>query len=192
MTPTAITASMTRTAITTAMAIIAASVIGDRDNGPPPAAGLWLRLRLRLTAPIISKAVMKQDCHRGNAAAGTIFGALAGGLIGGAASPWQWRRGGRRRHPGRPAGQHSVARHRLRRSALCLPRLCRWPEWRSSAAGTNGAMDNLTATSPRRVNIRRGDMVCREFTETSFRPDGRSFTRTGTACRQRDGNWRFD
>ena len=40
--------------------------------------------------------------------------------------------------------------------------------------------------------FRRGDMRCREFTETSFTPDGRNFTRTGTACRQGDGNWRFD
>jgi surface antigen len=39
--------------------------------------------------------------------------------------------------------------------------------------------------------FRRGDVVCREFTETSYR--GReNFTRTGTACRQTDGNWRFD
>ena len=39
--------------------------------------------------------------------------------------------------------------------------------------------------------FRRGGVVCRDFTETSYR-GGRAFTRTGTACRQTDGNWRFD
>ncbi len=40
--------------------------------------------------------------------------------------------------------------------------------------------------------FRRGGVICRDFTETSYRPDGRSFTRSGTACHQTDGNWRFD
>ena len=39
--------------------------------------------------------------------------------------------------------------------------------------------------------FRRGGVVCRDFTETTYR-GGREYTRTGTACRQTDGNWRFD
>ena len=61
-----------------------------------------------------------------------------------------------------------------------------------SASAMNGAMAVPMAISRPSREFRRGGMVCREFTETSYRPDGRSFTRTGTACRQDDGNWRFD
>src|SRR6185312_10984514 len=45
-----------------------------RDNPPPP------------PPPVYQQGRYEQDCHRGNQAAGTIFGALAGGLIGSAAS----------------------------------------------------------------------------------------------------------
>ena len=39
--------------------------------------------------------------------------------------------------------------------------------------------------------FRRDGRLCREFTETSYR-GGQSFTRTGVACREDGGNWRFD
>ena len=38
---------------------------------------------------------------------------------------------------------------------------------------------------------RRSGVVCRDFTETSYR-GGQSYTRSGTACREVGGNWRFD
>src|SRR5580698_4810144 len=44
------------------------------DGPPPPPPGYYQQGRY------------EENCHRGNAAAGTVFGALAGGLIGGAAS----------------------------------------------------------------------------------------------------------
>ena len=37
----------------------------------------------------------------------------------------------------------------------------------------------------------RDGYVCRSFSTTTYR-GGRSFTRPGSACRMRDGNWRFD
>ena len=47
-----------------------------------------------------------------------------------------------------------------------------------------------TFTSVR--EFRRGDQVCRDFTETTWR-GGQNYTRTGTACRQRGtGDWQFD
>jgi len=39
--------------------------------------------------------------------------------------------------------------------------------------------------------FRRDGMVCREFSETTY-AHGSNYTRSGTACRQRDGNWHFD
>src|SRR6185312_10767510 len=50
----------------------------DDNFGPPPPPPP--------PAAYYQQGRYEQDCHRGNAAAGTIFGALAGGLIGGAAS----------------------------------------------------------------------------------------------------------
>ena len=47
----------------------------------------------------------------------------------------------------------------------------------------NGTIAAITATSPRCANFAAAAMVCRDFTETSYR-GGRSFTRTGTACRE--------
>jgi len=38
---------------------------------------------------------------------------------------------------------------------------------------------------------RRSGTICRDFTETSYRGNTQ-MTRTGTACRAQDGNWRFD
>ncbi|MGZ5928750.1 MAG: RT0821/Lpp0805 family surface protein, partial [Rhizomicrobium sp.] len=38
---------------------------------------------------------------------------------------------------------------------------------------------------------RRGGVVCRDFTETTYRGN-QELTRNGTACRAQDGNWRFD
>jgi surface antigen len=133
----------------------------------------------------------EQDCHRGNTAAGTIFGALAGGLIGGAAS-----------HGNGGAVVGGAVLGGLLGNAVSQDIDCDdQPEaFRVYATGLNGdvgrryewrhgrAYGNFT---PER-EFRRGDVVCRDFTETSYRPDGRSFTRSGTACRQRDGNWRFD
>src|SRR6185312_10505958 len=50
----------------------------DRDYGPPPPPPP--------PSAYYEEGRYEQNCHRGNTAAGTIFGALAGGLIGGAAS----------------------------------------------------------------------------------------------------------
>src|SRR4051812_24856970 len=46
---------------------------GERGYGPPPPA-------------YYQQGQYEENCRRGNATAGTIFGALAGGLLGGAAS----------------------------------------------------------------------------------------------------------
>ena len=133
----------------------------------------------------------EQDCHRGNAAAGTIFGAIAGGLIGGAAS-----------HGNGGAVAGGAILGGLLGNAVSQDIDCddQPYAYRVYASGLNGDLGRRYEWRHDRAygyftpvrEYRRGDMVCRDFTETSYRADGRSFTRTGTACRQRDGNWRFD
>ena len=133
----------------------------------------------------------EQDCHRGNAAAGTIFGAIAGGLIGGAAS-----------HGNGGAVAGGAILGGLLGNAVSQDIDCddQPYAYRVYAGGLNGDLGRRYEWRHDRAygyftpvrEYRRGDVVCRDFTETSYRADGRSFTRTGTACRQRDGNWRFD
>jgi surface antigen len=152
------------------------------DNGPPP------------PPPPPQGAYYEQgryeaDCHRGNQAAGTIFGALAGGLIGGGVS----RGNGGAVVGGAILG--GLLGNTISRDIDCDDQ----PEaFRVYATGLNGNLGqrydwhrgrNYGYFTPTR-EFRRGDRVCREFTETSYR-GGQSFTRTGVACR--DGaNWRFD
>ena len=144
-------------------------------------------------APVYYEQGRYEDsCRRGNATAGTIFGALAGGLLGGAAS----RGNGGAIVGGVVLG--GLLGNVIGRDIDCedQPRayrvyadslngdIGRPYEWHSDR-GNRG-----TFTSTR--EFRRGGMMCREFTETSWRGD-RSTTRSGTACRDTDrGDWRFD
>ena len=148
---------------------------------PPPPRGAVYYERGRYEA----------DCHRGNAAAGTIFGALAGGLIGGAAS-----------HGNGGAVVGGAILGGLLGNTISSDIECDDQPYafRIYADGLNGDLGQRYEWrngrahgyfTPQREYRRRG-VVCRDFTETSYRADGRSFTRTGTACRQTDGNWRFD
>ena len=133
----------------------------------------------------------EQDCHRGNSAAGTIFGAIAGGLIGGAAS-----------HGNGGAVAGGAILGGLLGNAVSQDIDCddQPYAYRVYAGGLNGDLGRRYEWRHDRAygyftpvrEFRRGDTVCRDFTETSYRADGRSFTRSGTACRQVDGNWRFD
>ena len=150
------------------------------DYGPPPPPGAYYQ-----------PGNYERDCHRGNAAAGTIFGALAGGLIGGAAS-----------HGNGGAVVGGAVLGGLLGNAVSQDIDCDdQPEaFRVYATGLNGDIGRRYEWRHGRAygyftpvrEFRRGGVICRDFTETSYRPDGRSFTRSGTACRQVDGNWRFD
>jgi surface antigen len=155
----------------------------DRGYGPPPPPP-------PPPAAYYEQGRYESDCRRGNQAAGTIFGALAGGLIGGAAS----RGNGGAVVGGAILG--GLLGNTISRDIDCDDQPY---AFRVYASGLNGPIGvrsewhnrgNYGYFTPTR-EFRRGDLVCREFTETSYR--GRdSFTRTGTACRQVDGNWRFD
>jgi surface antigen len=153
----------------------------DRDYGPPPP-----------PAPAYYEQGRYEDsCRRGNATAGTIFGALAGGLIGGAAS---------RGNGGAVVGGvvlGGLLGNVIGRDIDCEDQPV---AYRVYADGLNGDIgrpyewhnrgNRGTFTATR--EYRRGGLVCREFTETTWR-GGQSNTRTGSACRETGtGSWRFD
>jgi surface antigen len=132
----------------------------------------------------------ENNCHRGNPAAGTIFGALAGGLLGSAAS----RGNGGAVVGGAVLG--GVLGNTISREIDCDDQPYAFQVY---AEGLNGDVgrryewrhgDAYGYFTPTR-EFRRGGAVCRNFTETSYR--GRN-TREhdGTACRSRDGHWHFD
>lgn len=153
----------------------------DRGYGPPPPPP---------PPPAYVQGRYEADCRRGNQAAGTIFGALAGGLIGGAASHGN----GGAVVGGAILG--GLLGNTISRDIDCEDQPYAFRVYADSLNGPVGVRaewhnrGNYGYFTPTR-EYRRGGVVCRDFTETSYR--GReSFTRTGTACRQTDGNWRFD
>jgi surface antigen len=129
------------------------------------------------------------DCSSGTVAAGTVLGAIAGGAIG--------------NHIGHGSGGATVAgvivgglagnaisrdmdcgdRHYALTSysAGFEGRIGERHDWRSADSTNHGSF------TPTREYQRDGN-TCRDFREMSSR-DGRDHSRTGTACRQTDGNW---
>ena len=153
----------------------------DRGYGPPPPP----------PPAYYQQGRYEDSCRRGNAANGTIFGALAGGLIGGLAS-----------HGNAGATVGGVVVGGLLGNVVGRDIDCddQPVAYRVYADGLNGDIgrpyewhnrgNRGTFTATREFH--RGGLVCRDFTETSYR-GGQSFTRTGTACREAGtGNWRFD
>ncbi|MCP5410926.1 MAG: hypothetical protein H6924_02095 [Alphaproteobacteria bacterium] len=145
---------------------------------PPPSARYYERGRY------------EQDCRRGNATAGTIFGALAGGLIGGGVS-----------HGNGGAVVGGAVLGGLLGNTIAKDIDCDDQPYAFNvyAEGLNGPVGrryewrngrNYGYFTPTREFRRRGE-VCREFTETTWR-GGRRVTRTGVACHERGGHWRFD
>ena len=152
----------------------------NSDYGPPPPP----------SGTYYEQGRYESDCHRGNQAAGTIFGALAGGLIGSAAS---------RGNGGAVVGGAILGG--LLGNAVSKDIDCDdQPEaFRVYATGLNGDIgyrsewhhgSSYGYFTPTR-EYRRSGVMCRDFTETSYR-GGQAYTRTGTACREAGGNWRFD
>jgi len=151
----------------------------DEDAGPPPPDRDYYR-----------EGAYEDNCRRGNTAAGTIFGALAGGLIGSAAS-----------HGNGGAVVGGAILGGLLGNAVTHDMPCEDHPYafRTYARGLDGQIgmryewrhgDDYGYFTPQR-EFYRGRTVCRSWTETTY-ARGREFTRTGTACRHGDGNWHFD
>jgi surface antigen len=157
------------------------------DNGPPP--------------ETYRQGVYEQNCRRSNNAAGTIFGAIAGGLIGSAASHGHAYHGHGNNQGGAIVGGAilgGLLGNVLTRDMPCEDHS---PAFSVYAQGLEGPIgqryewrnrdnDDYGYFIPDR-EFRRDGYVCRSFSTTTYR-GGHSFTRSGSACRMRDGNWRFD
>lgn len=130
------------------------------------------------------------SCRSGNATAGTIFGALAGAAIGAGVT----RGNGGAAIGGAVLG--GLLGNTIARDIDCDDQPT---AFRVYSTGLNGDLNRrydwrgrngYGYFTPTR-EYRRGGVVCRDFTETTYR-GGREYTRTGTACRETSGNWRFD
>jgi surface antigen len=150
---------------------------GNYDSGPPP-------------RDYYREGQYEDNCRRGNTAAGTIFGAIAGGLIGGAAS-----------HGNGGAVVGGAILGGLLGNAVAHDMPCEDHPYafRAYASGLDGDIgrryewrhgDDYGYFVPER-EFYRGRTVCRTWTETTY-ARGQRFTRSGTACRRDDGNWHFD
>jgi surface antigen len=148
----------------------------NSDMGPPP--------------PAYRQGAYEDNCRRGNHAAGTLFGALAGGLIGDAASHG---RGG--------AVIGGAILGGMLGNAITSDIPCEDHPYafRAYATGLNGDLgrryewrhgESWGYFTPQ-TEFHRGRTVCRSWSETTY-ARGHNYTRSGTACRQTDGNWRFD
>jgi surface antigen len=150
----------------------------DRGPPPPPPPGAY------------QQGGNEPDCRRGNQAAGTVFGAIAGGLIGGAASHGN----GGAVVGGAILG--GLLGNTISRDIDCDDQPAAFQVYSTGLNGDIGrrydwrGRNGYGYFTPTR-EFRRGGQVCRDFTETTYR-GGREYTRTGTACHQTDGNWRFD
>jgi surface antigen len=156
----------------------------DRDNyGPPPPPPPG-------PSAYYERGRYEQNCRSGNAAAGTIFGALAGGLIGNAAGNG---------NGGAVVGGvvlGGLLGNTIARNIDCDDQPVAFNVY---AQGLNGDVGRRYDWRGRQGyghftpvrEFRRGGMVCRDFNEVTFR-NGQQYTRSGTACRETGGQWRFD
>jgi surface antigen len=154
---------------------------GGPDYGPPPPPP---------GARYYREGDYESECHRGNQAAGTIFGAIAGGLIGGAVS-----------HGNGGAVVGGVILGGLAGNALSHDIDCddqryafaRYNEGLNAPVGEEVRWDHNGHYGTLRTEreYRRGDYVCRNFHTVNYR-NGQKVERDGTACRQTDGYWHFE
>ncbi|MEJ0025523.1 MAG: hypothetical protein WDN01_05795 [Rhizomicrobium sp.] len=150
----------------------------DDDRGPPPPPPRYYH-----------EGDYERDCHAGNAA-GTVFGAAGGGLIGGVASH------------GNPAAivggilLGGLFGHAVTHDIDCDDQRYAFNEY---AVGLNGDIgrryewrhgDSYGYFTPTREYSEDG-LRCREFTTVTYR-HGEEFRHDGAACYGRDGYWHFD
>ena len=132
----------------------------------------------------------EQSCRRGNAVAGTIFGAAAGGLVGSAVS----RGNGGAVVGGAVLG--GLIGNTVSKDIDCEDQPYAFNTYSEGLNGDVGRRYDWSHGEARGYfqptrDYQRSGIRCRDFTETTYR-GGRELTRTGTACRASDGHWRFD
>ena len=154
---------------------------GGPSYGPPP----------RPSPPsqysYYREGAYESECHRGNPAAGTIFGAVAGGLIGGAVSHGN----GAAVVGGVIVG--GLAGNALSRDIDCDDQRYAYARYNDGFSGPVGQEyrwdhgDRYGTFTPTR-EYRDGNYVCRDFQTVNYR-NGQQYQENGTACRQDDGYW---
>jgi surface antigen len=132
----------------------------------------------------------EQNCRRGNVAAGTIFGAAAGGLVGSAVS----RGNGGAIVGGAVLG--GLIGNTVSKDIDCDDQPYAFRTYSEGLNGDVGHRYDWNHGQSRGYfqpvrDYRRSGIQCRDFTVTTYR-GGRELTHDGTACRASDGQWRFD
>jgi surface antigen len=136
-----------------------------------------------------STSAFADNCSGRDHTTGTVLGAIAGGLLGSAASHGN----GGAVVGGALLG--GLAGNAISRDMDCADRpyaarayddsfrsrVGERREWR------NGPNRGYVVTDR---EYRRGNRLCRDFTQVVYR-QGREFDRHGTACQRRDGEWEF-
>ena len=129
------------------------------------------------------------DCDRGNNAAGTVLGAITGGLIGSAVS-----------HGNGGAVVGGVILGGLAGNSISGSMNCNDRRYAMSSYGQgfdgrigqryswrNNDRSSYGSFTPVREYSRDGN-TCRDFRESGYSNE-RSYNHNGTACRHNDGNW---
>jgi surface antigen len=132
----------------------------------------------------------ERGCRNGNAAAGTIFGAVAGGLVGSAVSHGN----GGAVVGGAVLG--GLLGHTVAKDIDCDDQPYAFRTYSDGLNGNIGRRYTWNHNQGRGYfqptrEYRRAGIQCRDFTETTYRGN-RELTHSGTACRANDGQWRFD
>jgi len=136
-----------------------------------------------------STSAFADDCSGHDHAAGTVLGAIAGGVLGGAVSHGN----GGAVVGGALLG--GLAGNAISRDMDCSDRPYAARSYDESFHGrigerhewSNGPDHGYIITDR---EYRRGPRVCRDFTQVVYR-HGREFDRHGTACQRRGGEWEF-
>ena len=152
-----------------------------------------MKRKLILAAGLIaasSSAAFADACSGRDHAGGTILGALAGGVLGGAVSHGN----GGAVVGGAILG--GLAGNAISRDMDCEDRPYAARAYNDSFRGPVGRRHEWNRGPARGYIITnreyrgRHGRLCRDFTQVTYRR-GREFDRDGTACLRRDGEWEF-
>ena len=136
-----------------------------------------------------ASSALADDCSGHDHAAGTVLGAIAGGVLGGAVSHGN----GGAVIGGALLG--GLAGNAVSRDMDCSDRPYAARAYDDSFHGRVGERREWN-NGPNRGYVvtdreyRRGPRLCRDFTQVVYR-HGREFDRHGTACQRRNGEWEF-
>src|SRR6185437_7402643 len=155
---------------------------------------MWKKHSLMIAAAALALGLgttgaLADNCSGHDHAAGTVLGAIAGGVLGGAVSHGN----GGAVVGGALLG--GLAGNAISRDMDCSDRPYAARSYDQSFHGRVGTHYDWN-NGPNRGYVvtnreyYRGRSLCRDFTQVVYRR-GREFDRHGTACRRRNGEWEF-